>query len=181
MIQRDNSSTFDQNREAEIDRQHGTISKEQTPPYLEISRHELMHLGASSFMWDCYRQFRDTSTQPSGDSGNVVMLWRKDFDMLLARRSPMVPEYCLACATLAARSQQIPLPRQEKDAYVVEENKMTTVYILFDDCPSDFGDRRLIAVYSSAQLAKFNMDRFKVTDPYKNQYLTIIPRIVKER
>lgn len=57
---------------------------------------------------------------------------------------------------------------------------MTTVFILFDDCPKDFGERNIVAVYSSARLAKFNMDKLKVTNHYQNQYLTIVPKIVKE-
>lgn len=57
---------------------------------------------------------------------------------------------------------------------------MTTVFILLDDCPTDFSERCIIAVYSSAQLAKAAMNKLKVTNHYRNQYLTVVPKIVKE-
>ena len=54
------------------------------PIYLEISKHELYKLGAAEFIYNVFRRFNETSRPPyTGDGGNLVMMWRKDFEQLL--------------------------------------------------------------------------------------------------
>jgi hypothetical protein len=48
------------------------------------------------------------------------------------------------------------------------------VYIIFDNCPSDFGEPSILAVYSNKMDAQKFIDSKREEDDYVYQYLTIV-------
>ena len=52
---------------------------------IEVSWHELEFRpqDAPSFLWHCYQQFKRAHLRPSGDRGNLMMMWRGDLLALL--------------------------------------------------------------------------------------------------
>lgn len=58
-----------------------TTLRARLPKFLEISRHELWrdkHFG--NFMANCLYRFAEQEPAPFGDGGNVIMLWRQDYE-----------------------------------------------------------------------------------------------------
>jgi hypothetical protein len=49
-----------------------------------------------------------------------------------------------------------------------------TVYILFNDCPGEFAEPSIVAVYSKKKNARKKMNELQKKDAYEYQYLTII-------
>lgn len=47
------------------------------------------------------------------------------------------------------------------------------VWIVFDDCPRDFGDKEILKVYASKALADSYARNLKDQDPYRFQYLVV--------
>lgn len=53
------------------------------------------------------------------------------------------------------------------------------VYIVFDDCPVDFSDKKILDVYGDALSAHRQVTKEKKDDPYKNQYLTVVVKVLQ--
>lgn len=53
------------------------------------------------------------------------------------------------------------------------------VYIIFDDCPIEYDEKSIVAVYSNKKGASDRVKRMKRDDPYMHQYLTIESWIVE--
>jgi uncharacterized protein YaiI (UPF0178 family) len=47
------------------------------------------------------------------------------------------------------------------------------IWIVFDDCPQDFGEKEIRKVFSSRRLAEYYIANQKIKHPYENQYLVI--------
>mgnify|MGYP001610296880 CR=1 FL=1 len=56
---------------------------------------------------------------------------------------------------------------------------MLKIYIIWHDCPKDFGDKEIERVYMTREGARRYVKDLKGGDPYANQYLAILPMNVK--
>lgn len=56
---------------------------------------------------------------------------------------------------------------------------MLKVYVIVDDCPTEFGEKSLVRVYINREDARYFVRRKKTADAYKHQYYTIVPMNVK--
>jgi hypothetical protein len=54
-----------------------------------------------------------------------------------------------------------------------------TIYILFDDCPSEWGNKYIIGVYAKPKDANKELIRLKLRDSYTHQYVKVIRRKLK--
>lgn len=50
---------------------------------------------------------------------------------------------------------------------------MMRIYLVINDCPSDFDERDVIAVFKNRLKAQTFVNKRKYDDSYKNQYLTV--------
>lgn len=55
-----------------------------------------------------------------------------------------------------------------------------TVYLLVNNCPHEFGDMSILAVYSNGKAARREFNRLRGIDPYEYQYLEILRRKVRD-
>lgn len=49
------------------------------------------------------------------------------------------------------------------------------VYVIFNNCPFNFGEKEIIAIHLNKPTAEDALKRLKKKDEYANQYLEIIP------
>ena len=47
------------------------------------------------------------------------------------------------------------------------------IWIVFDDCPPDFGEKEIIRVFSSRRLAEYFLANIRVKKQYETQYYKI--------
>lgn len=48
-----------------------------------------------------------------------------------------------------------------------------SIWIVFDDCPQEFGEKEIIRIFSSRQLAEYFVADKKIKKPYEHQYYVI--------
>ena len=57
---------------------------------------------------------------------------------------------------------------------------MTSVYAVTNDCPDDWGDPGVLAVYKTRKIAQTAADCLLSNDPYFNQYIIVQRLVVRE-
>jgi uncharacterized Zn finger protein len=67
--------------------------RERLERYAEVSYMEMRHSSNfADFLWHVFRVFQNRTRQPEGPSGNLVMLWRSDFDALREAAASLSPQ-----------------------------------------------------------------------------------------